>query len=365
MMRHVNLMIKPASSLCNMSCRYCFYKDEVRHRAQTCAALMTAETAATLIDAAFSALDGRGAVSFAFQGGEPTLAGLPFFQRFVDMARRRNTHNLPIAWSLQTNGLLLDEAWIAFLKENNFLVGVSVDGTCALHDAFRPDVQGQGTYARVADSVARLLAQGVQTNLLCVVHGKTAEKPKAVYRALKALKTGYLQFIPCLDPLGVPRGSLPWSLMPEAYGRFLCGVFDEWYKDHTRGEYVSIRQIDDWVHLAMGEAPSSCAAFGGCGGFLVAEADGSLYPCDFYALDEWRLGHVSQGLEACIRSERMKAFQKRSTAKPAACRTCPYAPICRGGCPNDWSHGANYFCPSFRMLFGHATERMLRIAQSI
>ena len=368
-MRYVNLLIKPSSSLCNMRCTYCFYTDESERRMQKSMGIMTRETADRLIHAAFSAAEKRGGVSFSFQGGEPTLAGLDFFRHFTEEADRCNTEHLPVTYAMQTNGLNLDESWAAFLKEHHFLVGVSVDGGPAQHDLFRKDAQGQGTYDRVTANVAMLLRNGVDTNILCVVNGQTAKKPQRVYRALKALDTGYLQFIPCLDPLDAPRGSMPWSLSAEAYGRFLCGLFDEWYRDWRDGRYVSIRQFDDWVHMAMGMPPGTCASGGQCGGYLVSEADGSLYPCDFYALDEYRLGTVEEDLNELAASEKMKDFMGRSRTKPEECRACPYFRLCRGGCPRDWEKGEdgrtrNSLCAAFRMIFSHAGERIFEIARA-
>ena len=208
-MGYVNILIKPASSLCNMRCRYCFYADESEHRMQKSMGIMTAETSRQLIDAMFTAAGSRGAVNFSFQGGEPTMAGLDFFREFVAMARERNRENLPVNWAMQTNGLNLNGEWAAFLKENHFLMGISVDGGRAFHDRFRPDAAGNGTWERVTGKVQMLLEKGVETNILCVVNGETAQSPKKVYRALKAMGTGYLQFIPCLDPLETSRGSMP------------------------------------------------------------------------------------------------------------------------------------------------------------
>lgn len=365
-MRQISLLVKPASSLCNMRCRYCFYADESEHRMRKSMGIMSMETAEQLIRAAFAAAGPRGAVSFSFQGGEPTLAGLDFFREFTETADRLNANRSPVAWAIQTNGLNIDERWAEFLKSRGFLAGVSVDGDQDLHDAFRPDASGKGTYTRVADRVRLLLDRGVETNLLCVVNGKNVRRPKQVYRALKKLGTGYLQFIPCLDPLGSDRGGMPWSLKPDDYSRFLCGVFDEWVKDLSEGRYVSVRHFDDWVHLAMGLPPGTCAACGRCGGYLAVEADGGLYPCDFYVLDEWKLGSVQDSLSAVLQSEKMRAFRARGQNKPAECAGCPWFSLCRGGCPRDWytdENGPhNYFCPAFRHFFAYAGGRIFAIA---
>ncbi|MBQ8072395.1 MAG: anaerobic sulfatase maturase [Clostridia bacterium] len=365
-MGYANILIKPASSLCNMRCRYCFYADESEHRMLKSMGIMTRETARQTIDAMFALAGKRGEVSFSFQGGEPTIAGLDFFRDFTAMVADRNTSGLPVRFSIQTNGLNLNAEWADLLHAHRFMVGISVDGDRTLHDRFRPDAAGNGTWERVTEKVALLLEKKVETNILCVVNGQTAQSPKKVYRALKALGTGYLQFIPCLDPLGKPRGSMDWSLTAEGYGRFLCGVFDDWYRDWERGQYVSVRQFDDWVHLAMGMPPGTCASSGQCGGYLVAEADGSLYPCDFYVLDEWRLGSVADDLKALLTGETMRRFRQRSLRKPRKCASCRYFRLCRGGCPRDWEgmpeNLENGLCAAFQMFFDYAAERILYIA---
>ena len=197
-----------------------------------------------------------------------------------------------------------------------------------------------------------------------MVHARTAGQPKKVYRALRDMGTGYLQFIPCLDPLeGSPQA---WSLQPEAYGRFLCGVFDCWEEDWRRGQYVSIRQFEDWVRMAAGLPPDTCASCGACGSYLVAEADGSLYPCDFYALDAWRLGDVDTPLTEVMGCERMLAFRRRALRKPDACAVCRFLYLCRGGCPRNWSGTGglhNTLCSAYCMFFTYAEERLREMAR--
>ncbi|MBQ8080502.1 MAG: SPASM domain-containing protein, partial [Clostridia bacterium] len=261
--------------------------------------------------------------------------------------------------------------YLVFDNDDDLLLGfegtwLCLDGNPAAF--YMTSAEEEGTYGRVTDRLRLLQAHRVDTNLLCVVNGRTAKSPARVYRALKGLGTGYIQFIPCLDPLGVPRGSMKWSLTPEAYGQFLCGVFDEWYRDWAAGRYVSVRLFDDFVYSAMGLEPGTCSSCGRCGYYLVAEADGSLYPCDFYVLDEWKLGMPEEGLEALSQSETMRAFRARGERKPARCLTCPDYPICRGGCPRDWTQEdgriENYYCPAFRHFFAYARERIYRIAQA-
>ncbi|MBR1584388.1 MAG: anaerobic sulfatase maturase [Clostridia bacterium] len=366
-MKHVSLLIKPASGLCNMRCAYCFYADEAEHRTEKNAGMMTLETAESLIHNAFSSVEKRGTISFSFQGGEPTLAGLDFFRKFVRMAEERNPGDVAVQWGIQTNGLQLNEEWAAFLASHRFLTGISMDGDAASHDAFRRDAHGEGTYQRVKRNLEMLLRSNVETNILCVVNSRTAKAPKRTYRSLKALNTGFLQFIPCLDPLDKSRGSMKWSLTPEDYGQFLSGTFDEWFLDWQNGQYTSIRFFDDLVHLALGMPPSTCASCGQCGGYFVVEADGSVYPCDFYALDEWRLGSVQESFRNLMHSEKMRSFLQRSARKPASCGTCPYFALCRGGCPRDWIEGdrgpENYYCKAFAKMFQYIGPKLMYIVQ--
>ena len=220
-MKNVNLLIKPASSLCNLRCRYCFYADVSDNREVKSMGVMSRETAGALIKAAFAAADEHGAVSFAFQGGEPTVAGLDFFRDFVAMVSAFRPLDRQVSYALQTNGMALNEEWTHFLKENQFLVGLSVDGYRELHDHYRVDTKGEGTYGRVAKALALLQKFEVETNLLCVVTGQCAKHPQKTYASMKKLGVRYLQFIPCLDPLEEQRGRAVYSLTPKLYGDFL------------------------------------------------------------------------------------------------------------------------------------------------
>lgn len=369
-MQFVNFLIKPASSLCNMRCRYCFYEDEAANRTQASMGIMTRETADLLIGEALDAVDFNGRLSFAFQGGEPTVAGLDFFRHFVEEVTRRNTRHIPVNYSIQTNGLALDEEWAEFLAKNCFLVGISMDGDKALHDEFRIDASGKGTWTRVRQNVTMLQRAGVDLNLLCVVTKRCAKSAVRVYHALQKTGVNFLQFIPCLDPLEMPRGSMPYSLLPEDYGTFLCALFDEWYRDWSSGHYTSVRLFDDYVHLAMGLPAGTCATSGSCGAYFVVEADGSVYPCDFYVLDEWKLGHLGdQPLPALAQSDRAVQFLQDGLNHPTACASCQWRQLCFGGCKRDWCDDPaggkrNYYCSSFQRFFAHAAPRLYQVAQA-
>lgn len=368
-MKNVNLLIKPASSLCNLRCEYCFYEDEAQNRTQRSMGVMKEELADELIRQVFEAVDPDGAVSFAFQGGEPTVAGLPFFRHFAEKVKQCRPPRVRVSFAIQTNGTLLNEDWAQFLKAEGFLVGLSVDGFREAHEAHRVDAEGNGTWKRVLTAKALLDQYAVDYNALCVVTGHCARHPEKAYGSLKNLGFRYIQFIACLDPIGHARGQEPWSLTPELYGRFLCRVFDLWYRDWVQGNYRSIRLFEDYVHVLLGDGASTCATCGKCGAYLVLEGDGSAYPCDFFVLDHWKIGSIGEMTIADMAaSEKTAAFLHWGSVKPVECAACPYGVICNGGCKNDWytdetgSH--NYFCASFRELLDHALPRLQQIARA-
>ncbi len=370
-MKQLNLLIKPASSLCNMRCRYCFYADEAANRTEASLGAMSVETAERLIHLAFAAVPRNGRVNFSFQGGEPTLAGLEFFQNFVHTVKKLRPQGADVQFAIQTNGFRIDPAWADFFAGSGFLVGISLDGDKELHNTFRVDPSGNGTYPRVLKSLRLLTARNVDVNLLCVVTNLCARHPQRVYRALKKTGIRYLQFIPCLDPLDQPRGTADFSLTPEDYGAFLCALFDEWYRDWEQGAYVSVRAFDDYVHLAMGQPCGTCAASGRCGTYLVVEGDGSLFPCDFFCTDPWKLGnlHDIESLDDVFRLQKERRFVNESLEKPFECADCSWRSMCRGGCKRDWytdEAGAdhNYYCGTYRKFFAWAMPRLERIARA-
>lgn len=366
-MQSVNLLIKPASSLCNLRCRYCFYEDISNHRSEKSTGIMPDSVVGTLLENVFRLVDANGAASFAFQGGEPTLAGLPFFERFAAEARRLCPARVSLHFSLQTNGTLLDEDWAAFFRRQQFLVGLSLDGYKDLHNLYRVDEKGGGSWNRTVRALRLLQKQHVMTNALCVVTAQCARHPDRAYTELKRLGFDCMQFIPCLDPIGQERGALPFSLTPERYGQFLCRLFDRWYEDWASGRYHSIRLFDDYVHLLLGDLPGTCSTCGQCGGYFVVESDGSVYPCDFFVLDQWRLGTLGRTpLAEMAAGDRLQAFFQQGSEKPAECAGCRWRRLCGGGCKNDWVSAPdphNYFCPALQQFFAYAEDRLLSIAQ--
>lgn len=362
----ISFLIKPASSLCNLRCRYCFYEDESENRSQKCYGIMSLETTDKLIASAVQATCDGAVISIGFQGGEPTVAGLDYFRHFLDEEKKYPGRSF--VHSIQTNGYALDEEWAVFLSENNFLVGISVDGYKDLHDQHRVNASGEGSFDKIAENLGILKKHRVAVNALCVVTKQCAERPHRVYNRLKGMGFEYLQFIACLDPIGKKRGQESYSLTPEDYGRFLCATFDDWYRDWKERHFTSVRQFDDYIHLLTGEMPSSCAASGKCGTYLVVEADGSLYPCDFYVLDDWNLGKIEDvSVNQAINSEKAKSFRSDNGRLPETCKSCSYLPLCHGGCKKDITFGngnepENYFCPAYRFFFEYASERLMEVA---
>lgn len=368
-MKSYNLLIKPASSLCNLRCRYCFYKDEAKNRIHRSMGVMTDSISDALIKQIFQSIDPDGYVSFTFQGGEPTVAGLPFFQHFVDAVKRYRPQTVSVQYAIQTNGTLLNEEWAVFLKSNQFLVGLSLDGIRSVHEAHRIDAAGEGTWKKVLAAKSLLEKHGGKYNALCVVTGPCAQNPEQIYRSLKNLGFRHMQFIACLDPIGHIRGQEPWSLTPEAYGQFLCKIFDLWYRDWEMGNYHSIRLFDDYVHILLKDHARTCATCGKCGSYLVVEGDGTVYPCDFYALDDWKIGNIKEmPIAEMSVSDTARKFLQWGTVKPAECARCPFGRICNGGCKNDWlfdetgSH--NYYCSAFKELLTYALPRLQYIAKA-
>lgn len=364
-MDYVNLLVKPASSLCNLRCKYCFYEDVSNHREQKNFGMMTAETAEVLVRRLFERP--RRQVTIGFQGGEPTAVGLDYYRRFTELVRQYNAQKAGVAYSIQTNGYRLNDEWARFFAENRFLVGLSCDGPAKEHNEMRVDAAGHGTFSDVMRAVRLLEAHRVEFNILCVVTGFTARHGRKLYEFFRQKGFRYLQFIPCLDPLGEPRGGQRFSLTPEKYGVFLRDVFDCWYRDWASGDYTSVRLFDDYVHLLCGRMPGTCASSGVCGRYFLVESDGGVYPCDFFVLDEWRAGNIrEQSFEELAQSSRPRRFLEESRRTAVECMACKYRPLCRGGCRRDRlmeEGGRNYFCSAFQSFFDYALLRLKLIAR--
>ncbi|MBQ4598701.1 MAG: anaerobic sulfatase maturase [Clostridia bacterium] len=362
----LSIMIKPVSGMCDLRCRYCFYADVSAHREKASFGRMREETAHALIRRAFMYADDS--ITFAFQGGEPTLAGIDFYERFVSLVREYNTRGLRVAYSLQTNGCGLTDAFCAFFAKHDFLVGVSLDGTRETHNAARVDAMGEGSYDRVICGIRLLQKHKVECNILCVVTEAVAKAPKAVWQTLAPY--GYIQFIPCIDAFDGEKST--FSLSAKSYGEFLIAVYDLYEAAFLRGSPVSERRFDNYLSMLLGRMPEHCGMAGQCGLYFLVEADGGVYPCDFYVLDAWRAGNICETSFARLaKTECMTAFRQMSLQKPSACRDCAWLHLCRGGCRRDREQilgeplGENRFCESYRMLFAARGARMAALADKV
>ena len=366
--RAIHLLIKPASGLCNLHCRYCFYRDITGKRAQSSYGFMTEETLEAVIQKGLSYAERD--CTIAFQGGEPTLAGLDFYKTAVALEKKHSKKGVRIHNAIQTNGIGLDAAWADFLRDNNFLVGISLDGVKETHDCNRLDGRGDGTFQQVMEAI-RLLDRGhVEYNVLTVVNRQTAPRVGRIYNFYKRMGLSYLQFIPCLDPYGDAPGAMPYSLTAEDYGGFLCTLFDLWYRDVKKGEGCSIRQFENYIEMLLGFPPEACGMSGVCGMQHVVEADGSVYPCDFYVLDAFRLGNLrTDSFEEINRRRKEIGFVEASGKIDPECRDCRFFPLCRGGCRRhrpvnpDGTLGRNIFCESYKRFFAYTEERLVELAK--
>jgi uncharacterized protein len=334
-------------------------------------------------------------VSIAWQGGEPTLMGLDFFTRSVEYAERYRRPGQSVSYTIQTNGTRLDDGWCAFFKEHRFLVGLSVDGPRELHDAYRVDKGGQGTFDQVMRGWESLGARSVDVNILCTVHAANADHPLEVYRFFRdELKTSFIQFIPIVErvtPEMIPVASMGWgergsgprplyllkgSLVTERsvsaaqWGRFLIGVFDEWVRRDVGSTYVQMfdAALASWV----GAPAAMCIFSETCGGALALEHNGDLYSCDHFVEPKYLLGNIQQvHMLELVTSEQQRQFglAKRDTL-PRYCRECPVRFACHGECPKDrfistpgGEPGLNYLCAGYKAFFTHIDRPMRLMAE--
>ena len=363
-----HLLVKPAGADCNAACDYCFYLragrlyDDAPHR-------MTEEVLRAFIPPFLA--EGHPVSVFCWQGGEPTLMGLPFFRTVVRLQQEHGADGQLVGNALQTNGVLIDEEWARFLAEYRFLVGLSIDGPEEIHDAHRRRADGSGTWGHAIRTAGLLREHGVEFNILSVVNSTVAERGREVYRWLVGQGFRHLQFIQCAE-VG-PDGELaPWAVTPEAYGRFLCEVFDEW----ADGGYpdVSVRTFDHFLSLAAGRTTGLCIFDDACEGHLVIEHNGDVYPCDFFVREDTKLGNVLvDDIRDLARSRGRAEFAAAKGAARAACGDCRFWPICHGGCVKDRearcvpspAEQPTIYCESYRRFFAHSRGWFEKAARAL
>ncbi len=366
----ISILMKPSSGMCNMQCDYCFYCDETQKRVQESYGFMSESTLKNVIRKTL--LRASGSAAYAFQGGEPTLRGLDFYRKVIEYEVQYNKKGIPVHNAIQTNGYALNEEWCRFFKENHFLVGVSIDGMQEIHDTYRHDKSGNATFNKIKANVDLMEKYGVEYNILTVVNQITAKNIKQIYAYYMENGWIYQQYIGCLDPLGEERGTKEYALTPKQYGVFLVELFELWYQDWKKGKQPYIRQFENYVGIMAGYLPEACNQRGICGIQNVVEADGSVYPCDFYMLDEYCLGNFNDNQIDEINARRKEiGFVERSLKLDDNCKSCQYYSICRGGCQRDrefdeqTSSYKNYYCSSFRYFFEQCLVRIKEIAKTL
>lgn len=384
-----HLMAKPSGAACNLGCSYCFYLEKEHLYPETRRTRMSPEVLERYVRDYIAAQPGP-VVSFAWQGGEPTLMGVDFFREAVAL-QRRHANGKRIENAFQTNGVLLNDEWGEFLAANQFLVGISIDGPQALHDAYRVDKGGSPTWERVMAGLAVLKKHQVEFNTLTTLHRKNVTRPQEVYRFLREIGSGFLQFIPIVEraaptqsrtpglwlapppdheeAAGLDAEVTPWSVRPFEFGRFLCAVFDEWIRRDVGSVFV--QQFDAALANWVGQPAGICLFSRTCGRALAIEHNGDVFSCDHYVYPAYKLGNVGETpLAALVDSPRQVAFgEAKSSTLPRYCRECPVQFACHGECPKhrflrtpDGEPGLNYLCAGYKKFFLHIEPAMNTMA---
>ena len=384
--RFFHIMAKPTGPICNLNCSYCFYLEKEKlYPAQTHWA-MSDEVVESFVRQYIQAQTAP-VITFSWQGGEPTILGVEFFKKALEL-QSRYADGKKIENSFQTNAVLLDDQWGEFLAEHNFLVGVSIDGPKELNDRYRVNKGGEGTFERALKGIETLKKHGVEFNTLTVVHRQNADYPRDVYRFLKEAGSGFMQLIPIVErraseptPSGlelippdlVDGGAVTeWSVLPEQYGKFLTRIFDEWVRKDVGRIFVQIFDValESWY----GVPQNLCVFTETCGQAMALEHNGDLYSCDHYVYPENRLGNIIENpLESLVSSEQQTKFgEAKRDALPQYCLKCDVRFACNGECPKhrflktpDGEEGLNYLCAGYKSFFRHIDPYMRFMASEL
>ena len=370
-----NIMLKPAGSLCNLGCAYCYYLDKsaLYGGREPRMSLRTLE----LVTKAYIEANEVPEVQFIWHGGEPLVLGLDFFRSAVEF-QRRYAGDKRIFNSIQTNGTLLTPQWARFFRENNFLVGLSLDGPRDIHDRYRLDQGGKPSFDKVMEGLQMLQDAGVQFNTLTTVSRAGEGRGREVYQFLRGIGSHYMQFLPVVEyvrmqgrkgrPVSVePKadGATPafWSVSPQAFGQYMCDVFDEWVRSDVGKYYVQL--FDSTLSAWCGQKEGVCVFGKTCQGNAVIEHNGDLYVCDHFVYPAYRVGNVLETpIRELMETEPVKRFAYRKwTSLPQRCLHCPFLPACNGECPQhrDPKTGVNVLCEGYRQFFTHVAPEMDRM----
>ena len=381
-----HVLAKPIGPICNLDCKYCFYLEKELLYPQVEKWAMHEDVLESYIRQYIEAHD-TPVVNFAWQGGEPTLLGVDYFRKLVEI-QKKYANGKQIANAFQTNGVLLNDAWAEFFLEYQFLIGISIDGPRELHDAYRVDKGGQPTFDRVMRGIETLRRNKVDFNTLTTVHRANADSPLEVYRFLRDNGSGYMQFIPIVERIAHqvteeglrlispdfagPAKVAPWSVEPRQFGRFLCAIFDEWVRRDVGRTFVQLFDVslESW----MGMEASLCIFRKQCGAALAIEHSGDLYSCDHFVYPENRLGNIMESALASLAgSEQQQRFgEAKESTLPRYCRECDVRFACNGECPKhrflttpDGEAGLNYLCAGYKMFFHHVDPYMRFMASEL
>lgn len=367
-----HIVAKPIGAQCNLRCDYCFYlekatlfpgKNAARHR-------MNDDVLETLIrDQIASRAEGQNEVPFVWQGGEPTLMGIPFFEKVVALQQKHAPKNVLVSNAFQTNGVLISGEFARFFHDHQFLVGVSIDGPEHLHDRFRRDASGRGSFKAVMNGIEQLNRHQVEFNLMTVVQSDNSQHPDEVYRFLTGLGTPFLQFIPIVEPDPLTTVSSR-SVSSAPWGEFLNRIFHLWRREDIGRIYV--QHFDLVLGLTLGFPASLCVHAPTCGRGLALEHNGDLFSCDHYVDREHYLGNItSKPMAEMADSEIQRTFgQQKSSALPDACRQCPYLNRCFGGCPKDRLIGTasgklNWLCAGYKAFYQETSPYFSAMAAAL
>ncbi|EBX1351674.1 anaerobic sulfatase maturase [Salmonella enterica subsp. enterica serovar Okatie] len=364
-----NTVAKPSGSLCNLSCKYCFYLDKPRGQR-----VMSDDVLETYIRRVIDDTPSS-EVSFCWQGGEPTLCGLSFYQKVVCL-QQRYANGKTIYNSLQTNGVLINEEWAAFFAQHQFLIGISIDGPQVVHDNYRKTPSGRASFSRVVNAIRLLQANDVEFNTLTVVNDASCRHGNAIYHFLtQELESKHLQFIPIVEPLAQKAqrsltlsdnedspSLMPFSVTPEGWGAFMCDVFDQWIR-HDVGR-IFVQLFDNLLGVWMGESATLCTMQSTCGQSLLVEQNGDVFSCDHFVFPAYKLGNLQQhSLEEMAASPFQQQFGAAKANLSSRCQNCTWRFACHGGCPKhricmDGGERQNYLCKGYLEFFQHVTPYM-------
>ena len=368
--RAFHVMTKPIGAICNLDCEYCFYLDKEELYPNTRSFRMTDEVLENYVRQYIESQQVN-EITFAWQGGEPTLMGVDFFRRAVEYQQKYRRVGTRIQNTFQTNATLLNDEWCKFFKQNNFLIGISIDGPPELHDKYRYDKRGRPSSDDVLRGLRFLQKHQVDCNVLCVVNSHNADYPLEVYRYFKELGAQFMQFIPAVERVG-EKGVTDRTVRAAQYGKFLCAIFDEWVVNDIGKIFVQI--FDVALEAWLGYQPSLCIFNETCGNAMAIEHNGDLYSCDHYVDPEYFLGNVMDTpMEALVESTFQRKFgtDKRDTL-PQYCLDCEVRFVCNGGCPKNrfiktpsGEDGLNYLCAGYKEFFNHIDRPMKMMAAAL